>query len=62
MAEALECGRAASLLAPKRFEALVVTGDAADGLEAYPTAAQAYRQAVATVIDSRRKFSVAPDL
>ena len=60
--EALECGRAACALAPKRFEALVVSGDAADGLEAHPTAAQAYLRAVATVIDTRRKFIVAPDL
>jgi tetratricopeptide (TPR) repeat protein len=58
LSEALESGRAAHGLSPKRFEALQLIGDASDGLEAYPTAASAYRKAVATVVDSRSKFSV----
>jgi len=58
LSEALEAGRLAHALEPYRYEALVVVGDAAEGLEAYPSAAKAFAQAVATVIDSRNKFSV----
>lgn len=58
LAEALEAGRAAHAIEPKRFEALVVMGDAADGLEAYPTAASSFRRALATVVDSRAKFNI----
>jgi len=36
-------------------------GDAADGLEAYPSAAASRRQALATVVDSRAKFNVTPN-
>ena len=58
LAEALEAGKRATELEPKRFEALVITGDAADGLEAYPVAAQSYRRAIATIIDSRAKHGL----
>jgi tetratricopeptide (TPR) repeat protein len=58
LGESLECGKAAAAAEPHRFEALVVVGDAADGLERYTAAAAAYRQAAAVVVDTRAKFNL----